>query len=324
MARLHYTPVLLLGLLACQHRGSATNGPSDPAAPSASAAQASTQSPAPQPRRVHEWTTGLAQPESMLWDEAGDRYLVSNIDGVPSEADGKGYIATLAPDSDEPPVPFIVSGKPGPDGKPVTLDAPKGMALVGELLYVADLTRVRRFELKTGNARGAIDVPGATFLNDVAAAPDGRVFVSDTGVRATPSGMEGTGTDAIWEVSGERPVALLRGPELQRPNGLLWTPQGLLVVPLGGKTVMRLSADGKLSTLATLPTGSLDGIVAVGEDWLISSWEGKCVYRGSVERPFTVLLANQTSPADLGWDARRKRLLVPHLAENRVEAWQMP
>jgi len=33
----------------------------------------------------------------VLYDAAGDRYLVSNINGAPDAADGNGYISELSP-----------------------------------------------------------------------------------------------------------------------------------------------------------------------------------------------------------------------------------
>src|SRR5688500_9405673 len=54
--------------------------------------------PATTPKPAVRFTGAFATPESVLYDEAGDRYLVSNVNGKPFEADGNGYIAVLAPD----------------------------------------------------------------------------------------------------------------------------------------------------------------------------------------------------------------------------------
>ena len=53
------------------------------------------------------------------------------------------------------------------------------------MLYVADITVVRLFDLKTGAPKGEVKVPGATFLNDISVAKDGRVF--DFVSRTTPT-----------------------------------------------------------------------------------------------------------------------------------------
>src|SRR5690242_11480428 len=96
----------------------ACGGPSEPAAapaPAASAAPApepvatapaappAAEPPAPEPAKPAAPTpvvryTGFATPESVLHDEARDRYLVSNINGKPSDVDGNGFISELSPD----------------------------------------------------------------------------------------------------------------------------------------------------------------------------------------------------------------------------------
>lgn len=38
---------------------------------------------------------------------------------------------------------------------------------------------------------------------------------------------------------------------------------------------------------------------------------------------FEVALSNQKSPADIGYDTKRGRLLVPHLSENTAEAYSL-
>jgi sugar lactone lactonase YvrE len=96
--------------------------------------------------------TGLEQPESAFFDAAGKRIVVSNIVGNPGAADGNGYLSVLSP-----------------DGKMVTqhwtdgMDAPKGMAVSGARLYVADITKVRVVDLETGKLVSTIDVPNTVF-----------------------------------------------------------------------------------------------------------------------------------------------------------------
>jgi hypothetical protein len=79
----------------------------------------------------------LVRPESALWDAATDTYLVSNIGENPFDADGDGFIARFVPDGKSEK---WIGG----------LNAPRGMALVGDRLWVADLTVLRSFDRKTG------------------------------------------------------------------------------------------------------------------------------------------------------------------------------
>ena len=84
----------------------------------------------PPPTPAVKFSGGLATPESVYYDAAGDRYLVSNINGKPVDADNNGFISELTPDGGIKTPKWIEGGQ-----KKVTLNAPKGMAVVkGERL----------------------------------------------------------------------------------------------------------------------------------------------------------------------------------------------
>ena len=48
------------------------------------------------------------------------------------------------------------------------------------------------------------------------------------------------------------------------------------------------------------------------------------MYRGTATGPFTPAIENVTSPADIGYDTKRKRVLVPHFTENKVTIHALP
>jgi sugar lactone lactonase YvrE len=265
---------------------------------------------------------GFDTPESALHDPVADVYLVSNIHGKPLERDNNGYIARVRPDGGMQRY-WVQGGKGG-----VTLHAPKGMALAGDVLWVADIDTVRRFDRTSGRPLGETKVPGASFLNDLAIGPDGTVWVTDMGVDAT---FAPTGTDAIWRVSGDgAPVALVRGPELGLPNGLVATQNALYVVNWRDGTFFQVDYRGVRTDLAKAPAAQLDGLVrvelpaAAGQAaqpayWLATSWAGKCVVRFDATGGVSTLPLPLEQPADCGLDAVRRRLLVPLFGSNRLE-----
>ena len=60
---------------------------------------------------------------------------------------------------------------------------------------------MRKFDLKTGAPQAAIAIPGASFLNDIAVGSDGKVYVSDSGVKVGKAGdFEPTGSDAVYVI----------------------------------------------------------------------------------------------------------------------------
>lgn len=138
-----------------------------------------------------------------------------------------GKVLSIAPlPSSLPTAKWIAGGQNG-----VTLHAPKGLAIAGDVLYVADVTTVRKFDRRTGAPLGDIAVPGSTYLNGLAVAPGGKIYVSDSG---PPDGsFEARGTEAIHVIDGARVTALAKGSALGRPTGVSeptgarwWFPSG--------------------------------------------------------------------------------------------------
>src|SRR2546427_258967 len=80
--------------------------------------------PAPPAARITVADSGIKAPESVLYDVAGDQYLVSNINGQPLDKDGNGFISRLTPEGRVAELKWIAGGTKG-----VTLNAPKGMGI---------------------------------------------------------------------------------------------------------------------------------------------------------------------------------------------------
>ncbi len=258
---------------------------------------------------------GFATPESVLHDPMGDVYLVSNINGSPVDKDGNGFISRLTPDGEVVALRWIDGTAEG-----VTLNAPKGMAIQGSSLFVADIDCVRMFDLTSGSPTGEVCVEGATFLNDVAPDDQGTLWVTDSGLRAGPGGLVPSGTDALYRLSPDGRMATIgRGEWLGRPNGVAVGPRGVFVATFGTGEVFQVAVDGAHTRVMPASDRQLDGIEFLDDGgFMFSSWGDACVYRvsgdGSVERIVTGLDA----PADIGYDRGRARVLIPLFNENRV------
>src|SRR5689334_14856048 len=148
-------------------------------------------------------TGGMNVPESVKYDADMDVFFVSNINGNPSQKDGNGFIAIVRADSTGVVKMLAESGKaPGGGGKAVTLNAPKGMAIKGDTLWVADINVVHAINKRTGASIRDVTIPNATFLNDVAIGPDGAVYITDTGIKFdSAGGMSHPGTNRIFRVA---------------------------------------------------------------------------------------------------------------------------
>jgi sugar lactone lactonase YvrE len=265
---------------------------------------------------------GLRTPESVLHDPEQDVYFVSNIDGNPSDKDGNGFIARVpAEQLGSPQLDFVRGGRTG-----IRLNAPKGMAIVGDTLWVADIDAVRGFNRKTGRPVATIDLApmGATFLNDIAVGPGDTLYVTDTGVRFDATGtMSHPGTDRVFAIAGRTPSVAVEGTILSGPNGVAWDSAGrrLLVAPFSGPTLLGWTPGGRAPNPQRLAAGpgSFDGIGFLPDGRLVvSSWADSSVYAVQGDSAMTRLITGLEAPADLGIDAKRGRIMVPLFNQNRV------
>lgn len=250
---------------------------------------------------VKKWESeaALKVPESVYLDVKRGVLYVSNIDGEPWGDDKKGSI-----------------GKLGLDGKIVSVDwvtglsAPKGMALVGNLLYVGDMTEVVAIDVDKGSVAKRIPVPGAQRLNDVAADAKGTVYVSDS-----------QGKKVYSITNGKASVHL---ENLKGPNGLLHH-RGTLYV-LDGDGAYRVSADRSLKQVTGGIEGVLDGIEPVSEnEFLISTWQGT-LHFAKADGTHELLLdtrAEKINAADIGYDSRKRIVYVPTFFKNTVAAYEL-
>jgi acetyl esterase/lipase len=248
---------------------------------------------------------GFRTPESVLYDPKADLYLVANIHGDPSARDGNGFISRISPEGEVIALEWIAGQADG-----VTLNAPKGMALTGERLFVADIDVVRVFDRENGAPLDEIAVQGARFLNDVAADEGGTVYVTDsaTGVlhRIRPDG------------------SLEQAGQVENPNGIQ-VHGGTILVTGGSDQIFRLDDDGASTPEYETPAGGLDGLVLLDDGRvLVSSWTGSAVYQIDADGQVSELFSDINAPADIGFDTKRNLVLIPHFEDDRVEARPLP
>jgi len=260
---------------------------------------------------------GFATPESVLHDTAADVYLVSNINGAPVDVDGNGFISRVSPDGEVLDLKWIDGANPG-----VTLNAPKGLAIDGDRLYVADIDCIRIFDRVTGSPAGETCVDGASFLNDVAPANGGGVLFTDSGL--DPS-FAPTGRDAIYRLDANGLATVMANPGLGAPNGVIDTRDGVLVVTFMSGEVYRISAGGTRTVLAEPSQLQLDGVVQLADGRiLMSSWGQSCIYEMTQTGAMQCIIPNVEAPADIGVDLGRNRVLIPLFNASAVAIKTVP
>lgn len=250
-----------------------------------------------------KWKTDsvLSVPESVYFDGKANVLYVSNIAGKSNEKDGNGFITKMS-----------VDGKIIAKEWATGLDAPKGMGVHKNNLFVADLARVVIIDLQTGKITKRIDVDGARFLNDVTVDGKGVVFLSDSE------------TGKIFKLTNERAEVYFESTDFKRINGLLSIKDGLYVADAGNGVNYMLNAEKQLTKFAETAQGA-DGIVKVGkEEYVVSSWGGEIYYVDADGKSKKMLDTREQklNSADIDFDPKTQSVFVPTFYGNSVMAYE--
>jgi DNA-binding beta-propeller fold protein YncE len=124
---------------------------------------------------------GLELPESIVQDADTGTLYCSNVGGAQAtlEAvvakDGNGFISRLKPDGTVDTLKFI------PQAGDPALNGPKGLCIIGTLLWVADIDRVVAYDLENGKQVSEFSLAdkNVTFANDLVEV-DGDLLLTDT------------------------------------------------------------------------------------------------------------------------------------------------
>jgi sugar lactone lactonase YvrE len=265
--------------------------------------------------------SGFRTPEAVRYDPDGDVWYVSNINGNPNAKDNNGFISRLRADGTVDSLMLIAGGR----GR-TTLNAPKGLWIAGDTLWVTDIDVIRAFSKRTGEHLISYQVrPAPKFLNDITGAPDGAIYITDTGIAFDAQGqMSHPGPDRIYKLQGGRTTSIAQGARLAAPNGITWdrANERLILVSFDGKEVLGVRPDDELIPVLATGPGGFDGVELLSDGRvLISSWADSSIYvmRDST---MTKLISGVPSPADIGIDTRRNRLAIPVFTQDRVEIWR--
>jgi hypothetical protein len=248
--------------------------------------------------KLWETDTIVAVPESVLPDLKNSILYISLIDGAGWDADGKGGIAKLGIDGSKYEPNWITG-----------LHAPKGSAMLGNRLYVADISNVVVIDVPNGKIEKRIPIDSAQGLNDVTVSDKGIIYVSDSR------------TTKIWRIENDKPTLFL--DTMKGVNGLKAIGEDLYI----GSGPLFLKADSKkqITKIAQVSQG-IDGIEPVGNgDFILTAWGGYIWYVNADGRVETLLETHQQkkNTADIGYDAQKRIVYVPTFNAKTVVAYTL-
>jgi sugar lactone lactonase YvrE len=263
---------------------------------------------------------GLSAPECVIHYEDEDVYLASNINGSPVAADGNGFVSKINPDGSVKELKWIDGAAAG-----VTLNAPKGMAVLEGKLFVGDVAHVQIFDIKSGKQIASVKIKEASFLNDVAAGKD-AVYVTDTGLNFEDGKFTSNGTDGVFKVRPDGKYEVVASDtKLGQPNGVMVDGDDILLACWGSGKVLRIDPKGKRSELPKPPKGMLDGIFRTKDGTLmVNSQADHEIYTLKRDGTYSLFAGNLDPVSDMAYDAKRHRLIQAHAPTSTLTFIPLP
>ncbi len=245
-------------------------------------------------------TEGFSNPESVIPSADGEAWFVSNVAGQAAEKDGNGFIARLSPQGQLLEKEWVAG-----------LDAPKGMAIDGNTLWVSDIDQVVGIDIAAGKIAERVPVEGAKFLNDVTVIAPGTLLVSDSAGATIYCLHDGTVTP--W----------LADERLGGVNGLHPKGDEVLVTTMAEGYLLSVDiASQQIKPIASGMTNA-DGIAEITDGFLVSSWPGQ-LHQVAGDGSFDTIIDTRETPIYFNDIMRIGDLLVtPNWQPSTVRAYRI-
>jgi len=253
---------------------------------------------------VEVWRTGtdLMTPESVIYDKQRDVFYVSNLNQEPRKKDENGFISRMDKDGNILDLRWIEG-----------LSSPKGMAIVGDILYAADVDEIVAMDINNGEIVRKIFIEGAKMINDISSDNNGNLYISDTDAAKIYFFSDNAITD--WLAEG-----------LNGPNGLLFDGDRLLVASQGSQDFASVDLETKNRLVLTEGVNRGDGIAFTGITgyYLLSDWAGEIfMINPDNSKSSLINTKEQSNTADIEYLPGENLLLVPTFNGNCVVGYRL-
>jgi sugar lactone lactonase YvrE len=266
---------------------------------------------------------GIVNGEACVYDEARGLIIVPSRGAPQDQNPNDGWFSLFNHDGSVHTAKWIGVNRNG-----LTLNQPQGTDIANGVIYTADrdgglrdpdptkpatpqVSVIRKFDLKTGAPMGEVKNPQSTGLNDIAVAPDGTIY-----------GTQSTATDPkIFKITAAGVVTeLAKGMPLMSPNGIAIDNDGNLVIVQSTDDVLVMSpADGKI--LRTFKTGQPgnDGIVVMKDGTIyVSSVQQGGISRIRPGQPPQLIATGIPNAASMCYDSAANQLVIPMNQNNAI------
>ncbi|MFC2097160.1 T9SS type A sorting domain-containing protein [Bacteroidota bacterium] len=237
----------------------------------------------------------LNSPESIIYDSAHNRYLISNY--------GDGNILAYDPATGEMSV-FATAG----------LQEPKGSAIYNGVFYVADFACVKGFNLETGQSVFNVNA-GTNFVNDLVADNNGNLYLGERAQNMIFKINIATGNVEEWVTTG---VDGINGIWFDEANNRLvacFWQENADIKEINLET-------GEVNVVVSTGYSNLDGITVDNCGYYYVSSQGSNLvfrYDPLFENDPEVIMNNLVNPADIFYNQVLQELCIPEMGANRIE-----
>jgi len=251
-------------------------------------------------------------PDQAVWDPVSRSWYVSNLGGGISLArDGVGWIVKLDESGDVIDPRWVDN-----------LDAPSGMVVAGDLLYVVDRDGLYAINIATAETEHFYAISEPDFLNDVAIDSDGMLYMSDFNAnriyRIDPDSRdveifiesEELDTPDGLYVDGDKLIVATWGPIVDPATWATARPGTVLSIDLESRQIDFYLEDG-------MGVGNLEGIAKVGDDFYITDWLSGRLIRVHKEG-FEIVLSGLQNPTDPNYSTELGILAIPEHSTDGV------
>jgi sugar lactone lactonase YvrE len=253
-------------------------------------------------------------PDQAIWHSKTRTWFVSNLGGgISLKKDNYGWI-TQTDEKGKLLHEFWI-------GKTEGMHAPSGMTITDDYLYVCDREGIFEIDIAKRKINSFFKIPGASFINDIAMADNGDLYVSDFFGNKIYRLPKSSRIPEVW----------LETDQLKTPDGLYMDGNKLIVASWGKLSNPEtfetsvlgdlLSIDLKTKKIEILISkiGNLEGITKAGSHYYITDWfAGKVLKVDPTKKIVIDFITGLKNPTDLNYSAELKVLAIPQHGTNQV------
>lgn len=259
-------------------------------------------------------TDAYDAPDQCTYHAPSNTWFVSNLGGgISLDRDSYGWISRIDAEGNIIDPVWI--------GLEEGMHAPSGMTITDQYLYACDRDGVWEIDIENQKVANFYPLPGGEFINDIAMAANGDLYISDFFGNRIYKLPAATRKAEVW----------LQSDRLETPDGLYMDGDDLIVVSWGplsepgtfntSKLGDVLAVDLKTKEITSLvqEVGNLEGITKAGKYYYITDWAaGTLIKVDPKKKTKSIVLRGLSHPTDPMYSKELGIIAFPQHGKNQV------